>query len=74
MDLPLRNPRSSRFARLQGVKCAMEGRNLYLRFNCSTGDAIGMNMASKGVQNMLDYLRDDFPDMEVIGISGMHGI
>ncbi|WVZ65417.1 hypothetical protein U9M48_014782 [Paspalum notatum var. saurae] len=62
--------RSSRFARLQGVKCAMAGRNLYMRFSCSTGDAMGMNMVSKGVQNVLDYLQDDFPDMEVISISG----
>ncbi|WVZ80666.1 hypothetical protein U9M48_028123 [Paspalum notatum var. saurae] len=41
--------RSSKFARLQGVKCAMAGRNLYMRFSCSTGDAMGMNMVSKGV-------------------------
>jgi len=29
-----------------------------------------MNMVSKGVQNVLDFLQDDFPDMEVIGLSG----
>ncbi|XP_066330949.1 3-hydroxy-3-methylglutaryl-coenzyme A reductase [Miscanthus floridulus] len=62
--------RSSRFARLQGVRCAMAGRNLYMRFSCSTGDAMGMNMVSKGVQNVLDFLQDDFPDMDVISISG----
>ncbi|KAM0838795.1 hypothetical protein ACQ4PT_060732 [Festuca glaucescens] len=62
--------RSSRFAKLQGVKCAMAGRNLYMRFTCSTGDAMGMNMVSKGVQNVLDYLQDDFPDMDVVSISG----
>ncbi|CAL5001231.1 unnamed protein product [Urochloa decumbens] len=62
--------RSSRFARLQGVQCAMAGRNLYMRFTSSTGDAMGMNMISKGVQNVLDFLQDDFPDMDVISISG----
>ncbi|KAJ1386414.1 Hydroxymethylglutaryl-CoA reductase, class I/II [Sesbania bispinosa] len=62
--------RSSRFARLQGIQCAMAGKNVYLRFTCSTGDAMGMNMVSKGVQNVLDYLQNDFPDMDVIGISG----
>ncbi|KAJ6833102.1 3-hydroxy-3-methylglutaryl-coenzyme A reductase 3-like [Iris pallida] len=62
--------RSSRFARLQGIHCSLAGRNLYMRFTCSTGDAMGMNMVSKGVQNVLDYLQNDFPDMDVISISG----
>ncbi|CAA2988083.1 3-hydroxy-3-methylglutaryl-coenzyme A reductase 1-like [Olea europaea subsp. europaea] len=62
--------KSSRFARLQGIKCAIAGKNLYIRFSCSTGDAMGMNMVSKGVQNVLDFLQNDFPDMDVIGISG----
>ncbi|KAK9164776.1 hypothetical protein Syun_005678 [Stephania yunnanensis] len=62
--------RSSRFARLQRIQCAIAGKNLYMRFSCSTGDAMGMNMVSKGVQNVLDFLQTDFPDMDVIGISG----
>ncbi|KAI3712759.1 hypothetical protein L1987_71324 [Smallanthus sonchifolius] len=62
--------KSSRFGRLQSVQCAIAGKNLYIRFCCATGDAMGMNMVSKGVQNVLDFLHDDFPDMDVIGISG----
>ncbi|KAL1315927.1 3-hydroxy-3-methylglutaryl-coenzyme A reductase 1 [Arachis duranensis] len=62
--------KSSRFARLQKIKPALAGKNLYIRFSCSTGDAMGMNMVSKGVQNVLDFLQTDFSDMEVIGISG----
>ncbi|PNT60184.1 hypothetical protein POPTR_001G457000v4 [Populus trichocarpa] len=62
--------RSSRFGRLQNIKCAVAGKNLYMRFSCSTGDAMGMNMVSKGVQNVLDYVQTDFPDMDIIGISG----
>lgn len=62
--------RTSRFARLQGIQCAIAGKNLYMRFCCSTGDAMGMNMVSKGVQNVLDFLQTEFPDMDVISVSG----
>jgi hydroxymethylglutaryl-CoA reductase (NADPH) len=41
-----------------------------MRFSCSTGDAMGMNMVSKGVQNVLEYLQELFPDMEIVSLSG----
>lgn len=62
--------RTSRFARLQYIQCALAGRNLYMRFSCSTGDAMGMNMVSKGVQNVLESVQHVFPDMCVVSVSG----
>lgn len=32
---------------------------------------MGMNMVSKGVENVLRYLRSDFPDMDLISLSGL---
>jgi len=63
--------RSSRFGKLQGIQCALAGRNLYMRFTSSTGDAMGMNMVSTGVENVLGYLQTDFSDMDIISLSGL---
>eukprot|EP00871_Galdieria_phlegrea_P004233 jgi/Galph1/4810/GphlegSOOS_G3501.1 len=61
---------TSRYGRLQSIKVAIAGRNLYLRFKCSSGDAMGMNMVSKGTEKALDIIKTHFPDMEVVSLSG----
>ena len=61
---------TSRFARLQSLRCALAGRTLYIRFATSTGDAMGMNMISKGVEKALSVMSEEFPRMSVLALSG----
>ncbi|KAL2371593.1 3-hydroxy-3-methylglutaryl-coenzyme A (HMG-CoA) reductase isozyme [Blastomyces gilchristii] len=63
---------TSRFARLQSMKTAMAGTNLYIRFKTTTGDAMGMNMISKGVEKALHVMSTEagFEDMDTISVSG----
>lgn len=63
---------TSRFARLQSMKTALAGTYLYIRFKTTTGDAMGMNMISKGVECALNVMMNEggFDDMAIISVSG----
>ncbi|KAH2490997.1 hypothetical protein KXV70_003911 [Aspergillus fumigatus] len=62
---------TSRFARLQGLKSAQAGTYLYVRFKSTTGDAMGMNMISKGVEKALEVMKGHgFSDMSTISVTG----
>ncbi|KAM4809529.1 3-hydroxy-3-methylglutaryl-Coenzyme A reductase isoform 1-T2 [Rhinophrynus dorsalis] len=61
---------TSRFARLGRLQTCVAGRNLYIRFQSKTGDAMGMNMISKGTEQALSRLQEEFPDLHVLAVSG----
>ena len=63
---------TSRFARLQSMRTALAGTYLYVRFRTTTGDAMGMNMISKGCEKALAVMASDggFDDMVTISLSG----
>jgi hydroxymethylglutaryl-CoA reductase (NADPH) len=61
---------TSRFARLSSLKIAMAGRTLFVRFKTATGDAMGMNMISKGTEKALEVMQTFYPDMITLALSG----
>ena len=63
---------TTNFGKLQKIETVVAGRQCHLRFVCSTGDAMGMNMVSKGCLQVFDDLSvgDLFPDLELLSLSG----
>jgi hydroxymethylglutaryl-CoA reductase (NADPH) len=61
---------TSRFARVRKLKVALAGRLMYIRFSTTTGDAMGMNMISKGCEKALAKIAERYPEMQIISLSG----
>jgi hydroxymethylglutaryl-CoA reductase (NADPH) len=61
---------TSRYARLKRLQVRIAGRHLFIRFVATTGDAMGMNMLSKGTECSLKIVQSAFPEMEILSLSG----
>jgi len=58
------------FGKLQSATTMIAGRNAYVRLCCFSGDAMGMNMVSKGTLAVVELLRSMFPTLELVALSG----
>lgn len=61
---------TTNFGKLHSVTATIAGRNIYLRFCCMSGDAMGMNMVSKGCLKAIELIEESFPDVVLVAISG----
>ena len=61
---------TSRFARLKDVHFEVVGHLAYIRFEFSTGDAAGHNMATRAADAMLAWILDKRPECAYGSISG----
>ncbi|KAF9924291.1 3-hydroxy-3-methylglutaryl-coenzyme A (HMG-CoA) reductase isozyme [Mortierella alpina] len=60
------------FGCLHKLKVTIAGRLMFIRFSATTGDAMGMNMVSKGCEKALEVVRKMFPSMLIVSLSGNH--
>jgi hydroxymethylglutaryl-CoA reductase (NADPH) len=58
------------FGKLLSCVATIAGRNVYLRLSCFSGDAMGMNMVSKGSLAVIELLRQNFVGLELVALSG----
>jgi len=58
------------FGKLQSCSPTVAGRNVYLRLVCFAGDAMGMNMVSKGSLAVIEVLQKEFPTVQLVALSG----
>jgi hydroxymethylglutaryl-CoA reductase (NADPH) len=58
------------FGKLKSCQPTVAGKNVYLRLVCFAGDAMGMNMVSKGSLAVIELLQREFPSLALVALSG----
>lgn len=60
---------TSHFLRLVGLSVWVTGRTVYIRIKADTADAMGMNMITKGVDHLMNFLKKKFPEAVLVTVS-----
>ena len=61
---------TTRFGKLVDVETRVVGCEVFMRVRSTTGEAMGMNMLSKGSEHILRGLQRIFKDLKIVSISG----
>jgi len=60
---------TTNFGKLKSVKPTVAGRYVFLRFEATTGDAMGMNMVGKGVNAIIENILPIQPQCKLVALS-----
>ncbi|MEM9633654.1 MAG: hydroxymethylglutaryl-CoA reductase [Pseudomonadota bacterium] len=61
---------TGRFVQLLALNRQIVGNLLYLRLDCSTGDASGHNMVTKAADAVIEWVQEQHPELDYASISG----
>ena len=61
---------TTRYGKLRGIVPFIVGRTVFLRFEASSGDAMGMNMIVKAVDEVVKHIRSNLNYVSLVSISG----
>jgi hydroxymethylglutaryl-CoA reductase (NADPH) len=61
---------TTRYGKLLKIEPHLHGNDVFLRCQATTGDAMGMNMVTKGCQEVILHLLEQFPDARFLAMSG----
>jgi 3-hydroxy-3-methylglutaryl-coenzyme A reductase (EC 1.1.1.34) len=60
----------SRHLKLINIQPWIIGRNVWLRFEAQTGDAMGMNMVTIATERACNYITENFKEAKLVALSG----
>lgn len=61
---------TTNYGKLKKIDTYYIGNELHIRFTATTGNAMGMNIVTKGVNKVMNFFKNKFPDMILISLSG----
>lgn len=62
--------KTSRFTKLLNINFQIVGTLLYLRLECSTGDAAGHNMTTNAADHVMNWMLSQYKNIRYISVSG----
>jgi hydroxymethylglutaryl-CoA reductase (NADPH) len=61
---------TTRYGKFKNITFNQTGNYLHLRISASTGEAMGMNMLTKGSENVVNLIKNKFNNIKVLSLSG----